>query len=124
MFAECKGLLEPGPAARVRFQLVQVPRMAAGGTGRALGLGQEAASARQEGPSSILHEELDLYSEGKGSSELGSDRIKVVFVEQSAWALGPWRGRPGAKQSKRSTEAVGGWASGKKPTCLGASDGQ
>lgn len=34
-------MLEPGPAGRVRFQQVQVPRMAAGGTGRALGLGQE-----------------------------------------------------------------------------------
>lgn len=113
-------MLEPGPAGRVKFQQVQVPGMAAGGTGRALGLGQEAASARQEGFSSILHEELDLYSEGKGGSELGSDRIKVVFVEQSGWALGPARGQLGAKQNECSAEAEGGWATGKKPTCLGA----
>lgn len=95
-------MLEPGPAGRVKFQQVQVqvPGMAAGGTGRALGLGQEAASARQEGFSSILHEELDLYSEGKESFELGSDRIKAVFVEQSGWALGP--AEDSLEQSKTS----------------------
>lgn len=116
-------MLEPGPAGRVKFQQVQVPGMAAGGTGRALGLGQEAASARQEGFSSILHEKLDLYSEGKETSELGSDRIKAVFVELSGWALGPARGQLGAKQNECSAEEEGGWATGKKPTCLGALGG-
>lgn len=117
-------MLEPGPAGRVKFQQVQVPGMAAGGTGRALGLGQEAASARQEGFSSILHEELDLYSEGKESSELGSDRQDQSGVCRTVWlGPGPCRGQLGAKQNECSEEEEGGWATGKKPTCLGASGG-